>query len=445
ALFGIYAALAFSAPVMGGIIADSWIGYPRAVLLGLIIAIIGNLLLLHADINFLFLGLAFVITGIGFFKASNASLLGELYQTYDVRKEEGFTLFYMGMNIGAIFGPLIFGFGVRWYGFRLGFIFNIIGLSICLILFAINYGYFKNNQQSNHNFASQLKALWQRSLSESLLIVSIFILIIGFYLLFSYPVIFKELFWMVLGLTFIVVLFLAYYQQQPYRNHIILLLLLNVFIVFYFASSLQIGSSLLVYINTYLDTSWWGITLPPEAFVSLQSIFIIVSAPILAPVWQYFENKHHAPLLFRRVFLGLLFAGISFLIFALVTRLPVTTHFNLPLWCVFIGNFFLALGELCIVPPILSAITYLLPGYLRATFIGIFYLFCAFSAYLASVLATLTVPASKAAEHVVGKMLYYVAFRDIAIMTLLVSLLFWLIKPLLVRLYHRPLAMQQTD
>src|SRR3989338_259798 len=135
AIYGIYSTLAFSMPILGGFLADKFLGYRYAIIVGMVLNFLAGIILVKENIPYLYFGLATVVSGIGLLKANSASLLGTLYAERDIRKESGFTLFYMGMNVGVILGPLIYGFLAVEWGWQYAFMVGSVGAVISLIVF----------------------------------------------------------------------------------------------------------------------------------------------------------------------------------------------------------------------------------------------------------------------------------------------------------------------
>src|SRR5688500_17579233 len=137
AILGSYAALVYTMPMFGGFIADRFLGYRRAIMFGGILMTVGHLVLAVPEDWSFFYGMAFIICGNGFFKPNISSLVGTLYADNDPRKDSGFSIFYMGINIGAALGGLLCGYvgqQINWhYGFGLAGIFMILGLIVFVI------------------------------------------------------------------------------------------------------------------------------------------------------------------------------------------------------------------------------------------------------------------------------------------------------------------------
>ncbi len=413
--FGIFSTLAFTLTIIGGYAADRALGYLRAIYVGILLIICGNLILffdtfLLLHLNYLiFMGFSAVILGIGLFKSSNVSLLGTLYPKDEVKKDFSFTMFYMGMNSGAVLGPIVFGLLALHFGYWLGFLVSAIGFTISFLLYCTF-----RKKLFVHATVSPMP--FKQSLYISLGILLSFVIVLA---LFYYPELFNlALIVFLIGLAiFITRLYIQ--QEKVYQKHIIYILILYAFATLYFASSMQIGSSLILFIHRCIDTNIFGYQIPAEAFASLDPVFIILLAPVFAFLLSLLE-KHFktVPSLVTRTIIGLLAASLAFLIFAVATFSFKT--FN-PLWFIILANMVLAFGELIIGPAMMAAPNKLLPQNIQATFVSFYFLSNAFAAYLAGNLAKLTIatPAQKALHH--GVVAYRHAYYEIALVVLVAA------------------------
>src|SRR5690606_5105672 len=140
AFFGAYTALTYVASLLGGIIADRFWGFKKAIILGAVLIIIGNSILAFPERFALYLGLSLIIGGTGLIKPNNVSQLGALYSKNDSRRDRGFTLFHVGSNIGGIMGPIVYGFVSVHYGWQIAFIISSLGVFIGLVIY-LAYGF----------------------------------------------------------------------------------------------------------------------------------------------------------------------------------------------------------------------------------------------------------------------------------------------------------------
>ncbi len=380
ALYGVYTALAFSTPFLGGYLGDYFFGYQKTVIFGLCFLIIGNLILFLPGAFTLYIGLGWVVCGIGFLKANNATLLGLLYEPGSGLKEKGYTWFYLGMNLGATLGPIVFGLIALYSHWKYGFLVSAMAAAGCLLLFVSFRSAFQLSEQTIEK-KSHLK-------HNKFLILVLFFAIIMLSLLFYFPYLFRDLLWF-MGITSVsYLLFLALKQNESARNSIFLLGALNLFALFFFACQVQIGSSLTLFIDRLVDKHLGTWAVPTAAFSSIQPICVIISVPVIQLLWRLFKQLSPLQVVLWRIFLGLSLGSVSFAIFAISAySVPWSQTINYPLIGIILGNLTLGAGELCIGPAMMVAVSHFAPEKLKGQLMGFWFLSVAFSGYLGSLLA----------------------------------------------------------
>ena len=428
AISGVYSTLGFGLPVIGGFIADRLLGYRKSVILGALFIVIGNFILCLSGLTFAYMGLAFVVVGIGLFKANVTSQVGTLYPLGDDRKEGAFATFYFGMNIGALSGPIIFGSAVALWGWHAGFIFGAVGMLINLIWYTGHYRYFKQFLQSEKSarFSYQL-----------LCFVLILLAILGVMWMFANPQYFSDFVWVFALLMVVVLVFMAIRRNAQERRHILAFVLFVIFSIFYFSCARQVNTSLELFLDREINRHIFGFNVPTEWFASFEPICIALSLLVIAPLWRYLgeKNKHPSPHVL--VIIGLFFGALSFIVFALsamTAGMKSGVEWNLPLYLLLLGYFVLGLGELAIFPTITSMVTDLAPAKLQATFMGFWLLSSAFSAYIGALMAGLSAIKTANPSVQLISFTYEQAFFKIAAIVFIVMLIALLILPWMQRL-----------
>ncbi len=314
---GLLMALSFIFCIPGGVIADRLIGFRRALILGVLMMIIGSIFLGSSERDLLYPGLFLLSAGNGFFVPNCASLLGSL---------RDFTLFYMGTNLGALLGPLVFGVLSSVLGLRVGFFVNAILLGAwCSIFFFMNF----NN--SNNKPTEKLE-----NSSSSML----------------------------------------------------MLFLLMLSCVLFFAGVFQIFNSFVIFSKLYVNTAVMGYHISPGTFASLEPFFVVLLAPILA--FFSLNYKTSILNTFARLAIGFFLGGVSFIIFTLAALSVAIHGQQVSMLWLILGNFFLGAGEVCFMPSALSAIVKYAPAKIKGSLTGLFYFSFAFAGYFASLLAEMT-------------------------------------------------------
>lgn len=380
-IYGAYVGLTFIVSIGAGIVADRILGLQKAICLGGISILLGNIVLVLPSAKTIYLGLSLIILGTGLFKPNCAGLVSALYQPSDRRRDAGYTLYYMWTNIGGLLGPIIYGFIAQQYHWRYAFIISAIGMLIGLFIYQYNKKHFA---------------------SESSLILSNHFLRWLAYLLFPFVVF---LLWQLLlypqwvgsilnGVAIIIVLALAAYlilDKAPDYFKIGLMAGLILISVGYFSLVFQTSSSLTFFIENYVDRSLFHWQIPAAMFAALEPLFVAIGAPLMTYFWLHYDKQHYGSLTLLKVAAGLLLGGVGFLIFALMAKyMGFIAPMHSAIFFIVLGNVLIGLGELCIAPPILSILAHLVPIKFRGTIMGIYYLALAFSGYLAGLIAKMT-------------------------------------------------------
>ncbi len=422
ALYGAYSSMGFILPIFGGYLVDRFsLNRFTVILMGIFSIYCGSLLLLFYPLETFSFGICFILTGISFFKANNAVLFGSLYNNTPEKRDIAFTYYYMAMSSGAIAGPLIYGNINILYGWKYGFITSLVGFTICFSLYFLRAKYFKNTQ-TPYNKPTQSVVY-----KIGLLIMGLFILI---YLCLNYH---TCLIVMILVSAIAVIhllLKVARSLKTEERKKLYLLIISMCYGVFFYASSLQVSSSLLLYIDKNVNTKVLGYTIPPEYFMSISSMFIVILTPLSTLLWQK-TSIANGKILVSRISLGVYAASFGFLLIAFSALLSKSIH-HTQLILIIAALIVLGVGELAIGPIITSAVTYLAPEKRQGVFMGIWYLSIGYSAYLSSVIAGVI---DSHYSIIRGGNVYFQNFLLFAILGLFIAISMTLVRNRLARLY----------
>ncbi|MCK4870166.1 MAG: MFS transporter [Gammaproteobacteria bacterium] len=430
-VYGIYLALSFGLPVIGGILADRLLGFRFSIIIGALFLIAGNILLFIPKLDFVYLGLALTICGIGLYKVSCTSLVGNLYAPESMQRERAYVLFYAGMNIGAILGPIMYGAISIMFGLRYGFLCNAIGIAIGLFVFLTTYKPAKNAIKNG---------LAKTCAIKSVAIISILLgCLIVFYLL-QHITVFDSVAYIVAFLLVIAFIVMLPKYSKLERNRIIAILILTLFSVFFFIASLQVGSTIIMFINRDVHHVIFGWAIPSVVFNSLDPLFVVLAAPLFAITWIYLAKRKHEPSVTIKLFLGLIMACLglfSFILAASATSLPA--HW-IALTYVIFGYVFLGAGEICLAPAILTMISNLAPKRIYATLMGVNSLALAFAGYLSGVMAKLSAQTFAGLTTAQGKAtsanIYAHTFWIILIVIAVAAIALLLLSPVIKSLTH---------
>ena len=382
-VYGIYTALVYMTNLPGGWIADRFIGARRAVFIGGVIIMFGHILLIFNGLAFFYSGLFCVIIGTGLLKPNVSTMVGGLYSAEDKRRDGGFSLFYMGINIGAFIAPLICGYLGQKVNWHFGFGAAAVGMFFGLLQYKTTEKYLGDIGLPSKQ-ALDPTAL--DSAKRQLIIgLSIFLGLILFLsgLVYGGMVvvnakslsIFFGCLYVVLVLGYFGSLFLQKDWTQEERGRLTVIVVLFVAAALFWASYEQVGSTLSLFADRFTENSIFGNAFPSSWWQSVHALLIIFLAPVFAWLWVSMAKKNREPSIPLKFSFGLLFAGFSFLVLvpaALFLNANVGSKVG-PQWLLTV--FFLqTLGELCLSPVGLSSMTKLAPARVVGQMMGVWFL-----------------------------------------------------------------------
>ena len=404
-IFAAYGSLVYATPVLGGMIADKFIGFKKSIMLGGILMALGHFFMAFyfksdvlgfevSAINhfFFYAALALLIVGNGFFKPNISTMVGRLYPEGDDRRDSGFTIFYMGINTGAFIAPLVCGWLGYAYGWHYGFGAAGIGMIAGLLVFmkGMNSGVFGDNGQQPTEYVEK-KMYGMRT---------------------------DYFFYLVAALMVPIAAFLVKYNAmevlEGMQLHSSLLSLLGIVILGILAkkmtelSRMEVFRLLSVLVLTLLITVFWSffelagtaITLFAERNVNLTLMnasqtnainpgYIIFLAIPFSMMWVYLSKTQRNPTTPNKFALGILQLGLGFLVFAMSAQYMDAAG-RTPFMFLMIGYLLLTTGELFISPIGLSKVTELSPKSMTAFMMGVYFLSSSYAHYISGAIAKLT-------------------------------------------------------
>ncbi len=367
--YGAYTTLAFGLPVLGGFIADKFLNSRHAMIIGFLLLITGNLLMAIPAYHSFCIGIGCLIAGTSFYKPNSSGFFGLICKEQNYHQERGFTMFYVAMNIGGMLGPIFYGVIAQQLGWNYSFILSAILLSVAFMVFLY---LFPNKEHFKPKYI----------LNAILFLVAI---LIG--QLFYYYQIMGKVFGMVL-ICLVVLVIIVIGKELRQNKSLAGLLILCAFVTLFFSGSLQVVSSISLFIERDVNRVFFDWTIPTAAFSALYPFAVVVVAPLLTFIWTKLKKVGREPIIPAKVSIGLFCCSLGFVLFTLATTVNHQTH--LPILWIVAANFLLGTGEMCIMPSILSAMSQYSPENLRNTMMGVLYLFIAFSGYLSGILARLS-------------------------------------------------------
>ncbi|MBN8213447.1 MAG: MFS transporter [Xanthomonadales bacterium] len=359
--YGAYLALVYAGAIFGGYIADRVIGYQRSILLGAVVMAAGLFMISMPSEQIFKFGLATIIVGNGLFKPNISTMVGKLYGVTDERRDSGFTIFYMGINAGAFIAPIltqilaekVFGTDAM-PAYKVVFIAAGIGMLISLFWFWVGRSQLEGIGAPPADAQGMQRTVLVAIGAALAIPVVYFLLALGAD---------KLQYWvltpMFIGLA--AMLFIEGVRNGgEARDKVIAMLIIFAFNILFWMFFEQAGSSFNFLAENIVDRNLGGWEFPTAWFQSVNSIAIIVLAPVIAWIWVKMGRRN--PSIPRKFGLGLLFNGLAFLLlmFALSSLIDPGS-FKIPFWTLFMVYVIQSVGELCLSPIGLSMVTKLAP------------------------------------------------------------------------------------
>ena len=343
-IYGTYTGSAWGASILGGLVADRLLGQYRSVLLGGVIIALGHFTLAFPPLPFFYSGLALIVIGTGLLKPNVSTLVGSLYEAGDARRDAGFSIFYMGINLGAFIGPLIAGYLAQRVDWHVGFAAAGVGMTLGLVQYVLG----RNRLKAAVERLAAVPPPAAKATSAPTAPSSSGLL--GFTA--------DE--WKRIGA--IVVFFLV--------------------AILFWGAYEQAGSTLNLFADRYTRLELFGISFPSSWFQSVPPIFVILLAPMFAWVWLRLGPRE--PSVPTKFALGLFFMGISFLVLVPAGAMAQSSDgVRVSPWWLILSYMLSEFGELCLSPVGISAVTKLAPIRIVGVMMGVWFLSNAFGNKLA--------------------------------------------------------------
>jgi POT family proton-dependent oligopeptide transporter len=359
--YGSYLALVYAGAIFGGYIADKVIGYQRSILVGAVFMAAGLFMITWPDPNIFKMGLATIIVGNGLFKPNISTMVGKLYGLLDPRRDSGFTIFYMGINMGAFIAPILTGIlANRVFGTELApeykyvFFASGVGMLISLVWF-----YFGRRGLGSIGLPPAHAPGRQRMVMVA--VGGVLVIPLVYFLLAVGAVVLNYvLLAMFLGLA-IMLMIEGIRDGKVARDKVIAMFIIFTFNILFWMFFEQAGSSFTFLADQIVNRDLGNFVFPVAWFQSVNSVAIIALAPVMAWLWIALERKNVNPSIPRKFGLGLIGNALAFglLMYALSSLVDANNH--IPFWTLFMVYVIQSVGELCLSPIGLSMVTKLAP------------------------------------------------------------------------------------
>ncbi|WP_223787438.1 peptide MFS transporter [Marinicella meishanensis] len=398
-VLGAYAGMVYAIPVIGGMLADRYLGPRKAVLFGGILLVIGHLLMAVegeqaaivdgvvtqdlAALNVFYLALAFIILGVGFLKPNISTIVGKLYSAEDPRRDSGFTIFYMGINIGSFTATLLCGWLGETYGWGYGFGAAGIGMLFGLIFFLKGQKFLYGHADPDDPEKLKKKVLGPLNVEWTIYLVSLMSLALIWFVVQREAWVHSGQ-WVLLALAAGFMMFYAFMKSTPVeRSRILVLIVLIASTIVFWALFEQAGASMTLFADRVMERTAFGIEFKASQFGSLNAGFIILLAPVFAWLWVWLSKRNLEPSTPAKFGLGLIQAGLGFGALVLGASMPEASGKVAMIWLV-LAYLLHTTGELALSPVGLSAVTKLAPSKIVGFSMGTWFLATALSETLAT-------------------------------------------------------------
>jgi POT family proton-dependent oligopeptide transporter len=387
-IYGAYTALVYITPVVGGYLADKYLGQRKAVLFGAVLLTLGHFCMAFEGepaagndgnpiIYVFWLALALIIVGSGFLKANISVIVGQLYPRTDTRRDAAYTIFYMGINIGAAAGSLLCGYIGETYGWAYGFGLAGIGMLLGLIVFVWGKPLLLGRGEPPRPL--------QKSTEMTMYGAGIAMVVLCWA-----AIQFQELVGFVLGgfggaLVIYVLVTAVTKLPSDERDRIFAAMFLILVSIVFWALFEQAGSSLNLFTDRHVDRG--GV--PASVFQSINAIYIILLAPVFATLWQLLGRRGAEPSAPLKFGLGIVQVGLGFLVLVWGAS-SVGPEVAVPVIFIFLIYLLHTTGELCLSPVGLSAMNRLAPAHMASLIMGTWFFASATGNFAAGLIAAAT-------------------------------------------------------
>lgn len=441
-IYGSYTGLVYLTPLLGGYIADRYWGNRKSIIFGASVMAVGQFLMfasaccvkqsifteggmIDSSVNnqlsmwLMFAGLAALIIGNGFFKPNISTMVGYLYEPQDHRKDSAFTIFYMGINLGAFIAPLICGYvsDGDWTNpsaFKWGFFIAGMAMIVCLAVFITLKNKYIVTPEGEQigvlpNNASVTETVKEEEKIKNSPIRAVLCILVGIVLfcIFVLPwdeilgnepmtsllgntdindVVSAAIYAISIALPVFIITDKGLTRQEKQRIGVIYII--AVFVIFFWSAFEQAGSSLTLFADQQCDRHIGGWEMPTTWFQSINPIVVVLFAPVMAMLWETLDKHNLEPQSPVKQAIGLMFLAIGYLVIAYGTY-GITGGQKASMWWLFALYFIHTIGELSLSPIGLSMVNKLSPARLTSLLMGVWFMSNAASNILAGKLATL--------------------------------------------------------
>ncbi len=429
--YGATQAFVYTMTFVGGLFADKILGFRKSVFWGGSLMIVGSFILAASPVNLFYIGISITIVGTGFFKPNISTMVGNLYKEGDPRRDAGFSLFYSGINIGALFGGLLCVWVGKSYSWNLAFSFAGIFMLFGLLIFTFTQRLLANIGLSPlpHHLSSLKKKVYEWAVyAGSLATIPLILILVR-------NTRYTDLFMYTVGpLTLLYIFWEMRRFTKAEQKKLWAALILIIFSIFFWAFFEQSGGSLSLFALYNLKDNMFGLHIDPNVINnSANSVFVILFSPLIGLIWLGLHKRKLEPNTVVKFGLGFLFLSLAFFAFYAVRFFADSSGMaDMNLFSV--AYLIISIGELCLSPIGLSIMTKLSPQRLWGVMMGLWFLASAYGQYVAGILGAGMASADDKAPLVQKLNAYTDGYKQLAIYALILGVVMILIAPLVKKL-----------
>lgn len=450
-IYGSYTSLVYAMPLLGGLIADRYLGYRKAITFGAILLVCGHFgmafegvgAVMEGDVvirdefytQIFYLSLSFIIVGVGFLKPNISTIVGQLYEENDPRRDSGFTIFYMGINLGSFVATLACAYLGENYGWRYGFGLAGFGMLAGLFVFHHYRRYLEGFGEPPETANLSEKSFLGMNKEQFIYLLGI-VAIVGIWQLIQRT---SELGLLLLVIGAVIVVWMIWFSVSKCdvveRDRMIVMLILIAVSVLFWALFEQAGSSLTLFTDRNIDM---GTIFTAGMFQSLNPLFIIFLAPVFAWGWVRLSAKGFEPSTPAKFGLGILQVGLGFGVLVYGCSQAGDDGKVAVIWLALMYLLHTT-GELCLSPVGLSMITKLSVQRIAALMMGVWFLSSSFASYAAGLIAgAMAIEESSGGEidALNSLVIYSEVFGKLAIVAIILGIAVLVVSPMLHKRMH---------
>ena len=405
-IYGSYTGLVYLTPLLGGYLCDKFLGNRRSIIIGGLLMALGQFCMFlsasagaNGGISIMWLGLTAIIIGNGFFKPNISTMVGQLYPANDRRIDSAFTIFYMGINLGAFFSPLVCGS----MDFKWGFLAAGVGMLLGLVAFVLGQKKYLISEEGKE-IGLAVKKLDVKSVGLIVGSIAIIFFMLNFKQMVGSDV--DIISYFIYGAMVVMPILILTDKSltKIETQRIVVIFILAFFVIFFWGAFEQAGASLTLFADRQTERTIFGWEMPASYFQSVNPLAVIALAPIFTIIWGFLYIRKLEPSSPKKMAIGLALVALGYVVIAIAVK-GLGIEDKVSMWWL-IGLYIIhTMGELCLSPIGLSMVSKLAPLRLSSLMMGTWFLANAAANKFAGTLSAL-IPPTAGAEATTGPVVY---------------------------------------